>query len=364
MKILFPLEFGHTNGGMVVSTLAIAKGLAARHSVMVACPKNAEYTSALREAGVITFEVGDQPAWSVNCNPTRLNRLLELRSLLRRQIPRPDLVCCNNLASAIALTVPTKLFSAPLVYTIRGDSPQGPRGLIYRYIFSKCSAFTSPSHHTKSLFSHLARGKPFEVICNPIDAPRNLPSPPSEYKTIRIIGHLNGNKNQLLAIRAFEIISETTADLALEIVGSPASEGDTKYMKALLSHVHSSKSKGRVKFLPFDSNHDTLFNNCDIVLSTSLSEGFGRTLAEGMMYGRLVIACAKSGGPSEIITHNETGLLYPDWDPEVLAGHLIEAHDRHFRSFELAKNGQEFAVATYSPSQVIKKYCQFLEALA
>ena len=57
---------------------------------------------------------------------------------------------------------------------------------------------------------------------------------------------------------------------------------------------------------------------------SSLSEGISVTLLEAMA-SRLPIATTDVGGNSEIVIHEETGLLSPRSDPSVLGKNLLIA---------------------------------------
>jgi glycogen synthase len=59
------------------------------------------------------------------------------------------------------------------------------------------------------------------------------------------------------------------------------------------------------------------YARADVLVVPSWYEPFGMVVLEGMLYGAAVAAAAV-GGPSEILTHGRTGLLFPPKDPESL----------------------------------------------
>jgi glycosyltransferase involved in cell wall biosynthesis len=73
-----------------------------------------------------------------------------------------------------------------------------------------------------------------------------------------------------------------------------------------------------VRFLGFQQDLRPVYAAMDVLVVPSLNEPFGRVVIEGMRAGVPCIA-ANSGGIPEIVTHQETGLLYPPTDTQALA---------------------------------------------
>ncbi len=71
----------------------------------------------------------------------------------------------------------------------------------------------------------------------------------------------------------------------------------------------------------------------------SQSEAFGRVTVEAMMSGCLVIG-ANSGGTMELVSDNETGLLYTSGDYSDLAAKIRLALKYPDRMRDIAKQGQ------------------------
>jgi glycosyltransferase involved in cell wall biosynthesis len=68
------------------------------------------------------------------------------------------------------------------------------------------------------------------------------------------------------------------------------------------------KLEDQVEWYNFSEKISNEYLNAGIVLNFSESESFSMTCLEAMFYGRPVIA-TRSGGPSEIIDQNDTGIL-------------------------------------------------------
>lgn len=84
---------------------------------------------------------------------------------------------------------------------------------------------------------------------------------------------------------------------------------------------YSVKIAGRVKWDQIIREYD----QAQIVVAPHIwYEPFGRTVAEGMARGKVVVA-AKAGGPSEIVKDGETGLLFERKSAKALSQALIAA---------------------------------------
>jgi spore coat protein SA len=66
------------------------------------------------------------------------------------------------------------------------------------------------------------------------------------------------------------------------------------------------------------------FSLCDVILSTSCSEGFQMPLLEGASCGLPVIA-TRVGGADELVRDGENGILLPVWTTKENAEIAIEA---------------------------------------
>ena len=70
----------------------------------------------------------------------------------------------------------------------------------------------------------------------------------------------------------------------------------------------------------------------------------------------LPVVASRSGGPEEIITHRENGLLVPTNDPPALANALKELLDNPKLAAGLATAGRESAQARFSIETMLDRY--------
>lgn len=152
---------------------------------------------------------------------------------------------------------------------------------------------------------------------------------------LAIVGSINRSKGQDQAIKACEILIEEGIDnINLRIAGK-----ESEYVNFLRNYVGSKNLDKWIQFIGPQSDIKQLYRDTDIVLMCSQSEAFGRVTVEAMMSGCLVIG-ANSGGTMELVSDNETGLLYTSGDYSDLAAKIRLALKYPDRMRDIAKQGQ------------------------
>ncbi len=131
-------------------------------------------------------------------------------------------------------------------------------------------------------------------------------------KVILAVGTLTHNKNFRDLIHAASLIKNTLQGWEIHIYGS----GQEKDLLDNLIYKHNVQEIVKLKGFNFQMNY--VYNNSRMLISTSLSEGFGRTIAEALAYKTPIIAYNCKCGPKEIITDGKNGFLI-DFNPKVLA---------------------------------------------
>jgi len=106
-----------------------------------------------------------------------------------------------------------------------------------------------------------------------------------------------------------------------------------------------------------------VYNRATVVMLNSYREGFGLALSEAMMCGTAVVG-VRSGGITDIIEHEQTGLLAEPDDARSLASALLRIlKDTSLRT-RLSAAGHEFATATYSSGPLAARYAQLVRTAA
>lgn len=176
-------------------------------------------------------------------------------------------------------------------------------------------------------------------------------------KIIAAVGRVDENKNHRMLIEAFSRMADEFPDYRVIIYG----EGDLR--ETLQREVKEKGLESRI-FLPGSvENVAEVICRCRVFVLTSDTEGVPNTLIEAMLSGAAVISTdCPSGGPAELILHQENGLLIPVGDIRGLEEHLRFLLS-HPEGAEALGNKAADLQKEYDPCQVGKSWESYLESL-
>ncbi|HSQ56582.1 MAG TPA: glycosyltransferase family 4 protein, partial [Gemmata sp.] len=136
--------------------------------------------------------------------------------------------------------------------------------------------------------------------------------------TFVLVGRFRESKGQDVAIRAFAKLRVLHPNVRLLLVGGAGGTGDQGYFDQCQALAGELGVADRVEFWGYIPDPERAFLAADAALMCSRNEAMGRVTAEAMAACRPVIGY-DSGGTSELIDHERTGLLYRG-GPDVLSG--------------------------------------------
>jgi glycosyltransferase involved in cell wall biosynthesis len=126
-----------------------------------------------------------------------------------------------------------------------------------------------------------------------------------------------------------------------------------------------------VRFDGFVSNEELsrAFARCDVfVLPATYDakgdvEGLGVVLLEAMIYDKPVIG-SDVGGITDIVKHEETGVLVPPGDPQALADALDRLIDDPERARELGRRGRRHVDGQFAWPVIVGRWRDIYQRLA
>ena len=180
-------------------------------------------------------------------------------------------------------------------------------------------------------------------------------------KKILCVGRIIERKGLIYLIQAMPKILDK-CDAVLSIVGS----GDPLVESQLKQEIQKFNLEDKVMFLGKLSNEALIeqYKKCDvfclpaIIDSKGDTEGLGVVLLEALNYGRPVVASGV-GGITDIIKHEQTGLLAEQKNPSDLAAKLISILLDGKKAAKLAKQGCEYAKFQFSWEKIMDQWDRF-----
>jgi len=164
------------------------------------------------------------------------------------------------------------------------------------------------------------------------------------------IGQFVPWKKQSMFLDAALSVCQQLPQARFVVVGDDLFGRDSRYKRELFSQVDSSEIASKASFLGWQEDMDETWEGIDCLVHAADKEPFGRVVIEAMAHQIPVIA-VDSCGPSEIIQHEETGLLVEPNDTGQLVEAMIRiAQDRSFAG-RLAAKGYEHVCASFTATE-------------
>ncbi len=179
---------------------------------------------------------------------------------------------------------------------------------------------------SKAIGNEVLDGHENVVVYNGIVDVKDIPSQPRQLNkekdsiVFSIIGQLMPTKGQMVAINAFANFYKTNKNARLIVAG----DGDLNYLNQLKQVVNEQGLESVVTFTGFVSDVKKVYNETDIFLMCSYSEGMGRVTVEALAHGIPVIGFA-GGATGEIVKDGLNGYLYHEFEDHHSLSELMKS---------------------------------------
>ena len=165
------------------------------------------------------------------------------------------------------------------------------------------------------------------------------------------VGHLRPPKAYDILLRTAALLQGDSHRFRFVVVGG--FEGTERERLAAIEEQLG--IRGVVQFVGYRADVAAIFDAFDIYAVTSSTEGFSLSAVQAMAAG-LPVVSTRSGGPEEIVVHQETGLLVDVGRPEQVAKALqVLAADPDLRA-RMGLAGSSRARAKFSRGAMIRQY--------
>ncbi|WNH13023.1 glycosyltransferase [Thalassobellus suaedae] len=168
------------------------------------------------------------------------------------------------------------------------------------------------------------------------------------------VGRLNNEVKQFdKLIHAYKVSKPAKNNIPLYILG------DGKDKENLESIINENNLDNMVKIMGFKSNPYPYIKASKFLLLSSKIEGFSMVILESLALGTPVVSFNCKSGPSEIIEHNQNGLLVKNQDFNA----FTKAIDRMYSDNELYENckrNSKSSIHKYSNDEVFKRWMKLI----
>ena len=366
--LIFPSEFVDNKGGVPQSTLSIVNGLNQypEFRIVVVCPKGSEMASTSFPANVVV-KTTKKSVWIMSKKSVwgTFNTVLDLYRVLRPFLGDDTWIITNQpVTSALLSLMPFKHIKE--IYINRGGDFKD-KGVATRIITKKLKnnnidlAVGISRRQTDLLINCGMPKDRVSLIHN------GLPMPLCEYSykelssdclRISTIGFISNLKNQIEGVRLIKLLRDQGINASLNMYGDP--DGDSEYQTKIAQEIKTLKMESYINYCGFVSGED-LFAETDIFISFSRSEGFGRSLVEGMLRKKPVIAWRGAGGPVDITDDGIYGYLVETNEASSyfsVVNSLLKEPSLNKKNVEAAYN---FACEHFTTESMVNNYVNLIK---
>ncbi len=353
-ELIFIIEFENSSGGMIHSVYELVSELVKYKSILILCPSG-RVENMFLSLGVQVVTIGDA-TWDVK----DFKLYYEMRKIIKKY--NKSIFITNNILAQFVISLSSKFITPKIIYINRGGDLKSNISKAVLVMSGCIDKLITTSNHQKQVFltNSLNRIKHIEVLGNPVSITKSLECRSNGERSsfvIGIVGYIDTGKNQLLAVESLYKLVSKGYDVVLNIYGEA---NNKEYLFILKEKIKYYDLCNRVNFKGYESNKEVIYSKIDVLVSTSLSEGFGRTLVEAMLYRVPVIALRCAGGPLDIIKENETGFLINNNSDE-LTNKIMDIMSRNKMTEYITNNAFLMASSKYHPNSIAKSFLSILD---
>jgi glycosyltransferase involved in cell wall biosynthesis len=379
MKVLYVIEYSSMTGGMLRSVemlIQYIRPLGVSSAVMLPC--KGQSAEAFKGAGASIFVDPDDKSWVVSVTqPLRTfattRRFSEYLKAVVKEF-KPDLIHTSNIAAELLVAIGCRMnrLGVRRIFSQRGNVYRGISRRALRWSLKHVSAVvvTTPYQLETTMAVLGVPEEKITIIPNGTDLHRQ-PTPQKTFRSkwtaaedtlvFAVVGYPSSLKCQETFIEAADITKNSIPNAKFVIVGEAGSAGDKIYLRKLRKMVAELHLHDRVVFAGYCANTRELMDSIDVLVSTSLFEGFGRTIIEAWACKRPAIS-TRVGGPRCIVNHGKDGFLFAPKNAQELAEYMIKLGDPSIRSV-MGEAGYNQVLEKYDAKKVAQEHLKLYRSI-
>jgi len=277
-----------------------------------------------------------------------------LRAAWERRSFRPDVIHAHWwFPSGVVGMSLSALSTKPLVTTLHGTDLRLAKKVkasraIFTGVMRRSSAITTVSNWLAAEALSLVSGLDVDVAPMPVATEKFEPRGDHHENRFLFAGRLNEQKGLDHLLRAFAAMHRVAM---LDVVGEGHKETELKLLASQLGISDRVVWHGQLKQPDLVKKYQA----ATAVIVPSVDEGLGLVAAEALLCETPVIAF-RSGGLTDVIEHERTGLLVTPGDTPGLAAALDDVLDAPDTARETAREGRRVTLQKFSPENAAARY--------
>jgi len=287
---------------------------------------------------------------------------IELAKQFRRR--RISLVHCGDVPAGSYAALAGRLALTPVICHVRNRhwDIREPERTFLRAV----NRFAFVSHQSWRAFGFRVAQSRGEVVYDGVEAAgagaerrrvlagrdvRRELNIPHTATIIGMIARVDQQKDYETLARAAARLMDASVDVRFLIVGGHSiEEMQRKHFEQVQAWLAANKVAQHFIFTDFRTDVPRLLDAMDLVVLSTHYEGLPLVLLEAMACGKPVVATAVDGVP-EVVTHEQTGLLFAHQDDTALASHLLSLIREPSRAERLGENGRAHVQRHFNHAQ-------------
>jgi glycosyltransferase involved in cell wall biosynthesis len=268
-----------------------------------------------------------------------------------------EVIHCHDLLALPACILAASLAHVPIVLDLHDRPGSSMRWRLLRALTRHGVSIVVSVHNSYTEKAGWTGRLGGCVLPRPVDVsqiPETGQRAPADAPVVLYLGRFDRSKGvEELLLGAQELISQGYR-FRLRLVGEPSPAhrefGDRlrRLAEPLLNH-------GSLDLHPWTNSPYEEILACDVVVCPAADEPFGRTIAEGMMLGKVVL-CPAMSGIAPYIDHGITGFLANDGTPSGLAEGLAEVLRSQPRWRSVGAEAARAASALFDPRTIARRW--------
>lgn len=344
--------------GALKSILRSSQGLAENFTFIFLLQKNSAAVDHVREAGFEVYQLDmrelRKSIFSVLVYlPVLVYNAFTLSKVVRKL--NIHLILVNDFYNLLAAAYKILRGKIPYVCYVRFLPSKFPKPFVKFW----CALHLRYAQRTiavsKAVFNELPFKQNVVVIGNELPAEEIQFISTLTSTTILYPANYIPGKGHEFALESFALVCTKHPEWRLKFVGGDMGLAKNRQFKeGLIKQARDLKISDRVEWHNFSEKISDEYLHASIALNFSESESFSMTCLEAMFYGRPVIA-TRSGGPSEIIDQNETGILVELKDTAAMADAMKNLITNPDKREDMARRAYHSVRQKFSFANTIEK---------